>query len=289
MPEEGGLPRDVTARTMIVPFNDLEPWSARSRAARRRHRDHRAGAHQQRRASCCRTTASTTACAGDHARTGTLLAYDETHTQVVGPGGLTRMWALAARLRDGRQVDRRGHPAGRLRHDRGGRGRAAAPGGRDDDKPQVAIGGTLFGNPLSMAAARATHERGADRRRLRAQPTARRPPGRRASRRSSPAPGLPWTTHRFWPRSGVSFGPAMPRNATEAMAAFDVPAPPARCASTSRTAASGTPSSAPGPTCSVAATDEDVDPYLGGVRLVDRGADGLGPAGRDALAFRDGG
>ena len=30
------------------------------------------------------------------------------------------------------------------------------PGGRDDDKPQVAVGGTLFGNPVSMAAARAT-------------------------------------------------------------------------------------------------------------------------------------
>ena len=28
--------------------------------------------------------------------TGTLLAYDETHTQVVGPGGLTRRWGLAS-------------------------------------------------------------------------------------------------------------------------------------------------------------------------------------------------
>ena len=33
---------------------------------------------------------------------------------------------------------------------------AAATGGRDDAKPQVAVGGTLFGNPVSMAAARAT-------------------------------------------------------------------------------------------------------------------------------------
>ena len=29
-------------------------------------------------------------------RTGTLLAYDETHTQVVGPGGLTRRWGLVS-------------------------------------------------------------------------------------------------------------------------------------------------------------------------------------------------
>ena len=32
------------------------------------------------------------------------------------------------------------------------------PAGRDDEKPLVATGGTLFGNPLQMASARATME-----------------------------------------------------------------------------------------------------------------------------------
>ena len=32
------------------------------------------------------------------------------------------------------------------------------PGGADDPKPAVATGGTLFGNPLQMASARATME-----------------------------------------------------------------------------------------------------------------------------------
>ena len=47
------------------------------------------------------------------------------------------------------------------------------PGGRDDAKPQVAVGGTLFGNPVSMAAARATMGGGADRRGVRPQSAAR--------------------------------------------------------------------------------------------------------------------
>ena len=49
--------------------------------------------------------------------TGTLLAYDETHTQVVGPGGLTRMWDLHPDVVTvGKSLAGR-HPDGRLRHD----------------------------------------------------------------------------------------------------------------------------------------------------------------------------
>ena len=45
-------------------------------------------------ASCCPTTASTRACARLTRAHGTLLVLDETHTQTVAYGGLTRAWGL---------------------------------------------------------------------------------------------------------------------------------------------------------------------------------------------------
>jgi glutamate-1-semialdehyde 2,1-aminomutase len=133
-------------------------------------------------------------------------------------------------------------------------------GGRDDDKAQVAVGGTLFGNPLSMAAARAamgevlTDDAYAHSQRL----------GTRLADGLSgvvAASGLGWTTHRFWPRSGFSFSPAMPRTASEAMESLDVPL---RRLMRVYLANRGVWDAivGAGPTCSVAATDEDVDAYL---------------------------
>src|SRR4029077_20475970 len=93
-------------------------------------------------------------------------------------------------------------------------------GGRPTEKPQVAVGGRLFGNPVSMAAARATmsevltDDAYAHSQRL----------GPRLADGLSQVvagSGLAWTTHRFWPRSGLSFTPTLPRTATEAMEAFD--------------------------------------------------------------------
>jgi glutamate-1-semialdehyde 2,1-aminomutase len=142
------------------------------------------------------------------------------------------------------------------------------PGGRDEDKPQVAVGGTLFGNPVSMAAARAalgevlTDDAYAHSQRL----------GARLAdglSRIVDAAGLPWTTHRFWPRSGHSFSPAMPRNATEARECLDVPL---RRLMRVHLANRGVWDAivGAGPTCSVAATDDDVDRYLAGfAELVD--------------------
>jgi glutamate-1-semialdehyde aminotransferase len=135
------------------------------------------------------------------------------------------------------------------------------PGGRDDAKPQVAVGGTLFGNPVSMAAARAamsevlTDAAYAHSQRL----------GTRLADGLSAVvadAGLPWTVHRFWPRSGLSFSPAMPRNAAEALADIDVPL---RRLMRVHLANRGVWDAiiGAGPTCSVAATDEDVDAYLG--------------------------
>jgi glutamate-1-semialdehyde 2,1-aminomutase len=92
--------------------------------------------------------------------------------------------------------------------------------GSPQGPPEIATGGTLFGNPLSMAAARAAlgevlvPEAYAHANAL----------GARLAdgiERAIGEVGLPWTAHRFGPRSGTTFAPAMPRNADESRASFD--------------------------------------------------------------------
>jgi glutamate-1-semialdehyde aminotransferase len=134
------------------------------------------------------------------------------------------------------------------------------PGGRDDGKSQVAVGGTLFGNPLSMAVARATmSEVLTDD----AYAHSQRLGGRLADGLSRVVAdsGLAWTVHRFWPRSGLSFGPSMPRNAADAREDLDVPL---RRLMRVYFANRGIWDAivGAGPTCTVAATDEDVDTYV---------------------------
>src|SRR6476620_6375939 len=133
-------------------------------------------------------------------------------------------------------------------------------GGRDDDKPQVAVGGTLFGNPVSMAAARATmgqvltDDAYAHSQRLGARLADGLP-------RVVLAAGLPWTTYQFWPRSGVVFSPVLPRTATEARDGFDVSLRRLQRVYLANRGVWDAIVGA-GPTCSVAATDEDVDRYV---------------------------
>jgi glutamate-1-semialdehyde 2,1-aminomutase len=188
------------------------------------------------------------------------LAYDETHTQVVGPGGLTRRWALEPDFVTVGKSIAAGIPLGAYGMTEEVADVLQRPGGRDDDKPQVAVGGTLFGNPVSMAAARAamgsvlTDDAYAHTQRL----------GARLADGISEVVagvGLPWTTHRFWPRSGLSFSPALPRTATEALTDFDVPL---RRLMRVYLANRGVWDAivGAGPTCSVAATEADVDAYL---------------------------
>src|SRR5262249_29289157 len=134
------------------------------------------------------------------------------------------------------------------------------PEGRDEDKPQVAVGGTLFGNPVSMAAARATmsevltDEAYAHSQRL----GARLADGGSQAAADSGAAG---PVHRFWPRSGRSFTPRVPRAAAEALEDLDVPL---RRLMRVYLANRGVWEAivGAGPTCSVAATDADVDAYL---------------------------
>jgi glutamate-1-semialdehyde 2,1-aminomutase len=143
---------------------------------------------------------------------GTLLAVDETHTHVAGPGGATGMWRLDPDIVTIGKAVAGGLPMGAY-------GVTAELGEHLDAARNVATGGTLFGNPLSAAAAQAaltqvlvpgayqhTTELG----------------GELADgiEQAIAAAGLPWTVIRFGPRSGQWYGPR-PRTGAEAHALTD--------------------------------------------------------------------
>jgi len=259
VPEIGGLPRDITANTAIVQFNDPE--------ALRRALEPREVAIVITEPALTNNVGLLLPEPGFHdalraitRQTGTVLAYDETHTQVVGPGGLTKMWNLEPDVITIGKSIAGGVPLGAY-----GMSEAVAETlqrpASGFDAAESMTGGTLFGNPLSMAAARATmgevltgdayaHTHGlgsmlAD--------------GIEKTIRDA---GLPWITHRFWPRSGVTFAPAMPRNALEAYAAKDVLLSVTLRAYLANRGVWEAIVGA-GPTCPVPATDEDVERYLG--------------------------
>ena len=145
-------------------------------------------------------------------RHGTLLAIDETHTHVVGPGGATGLWHLDPDMLTIGKAVAGGVPMGAY-------GVTAELGAELDVARNVATGGTLFGNPLSAAAARAalievllpgayehTTALGGE-----------LADGIEAAIASA---GLPWTVIRFGPRSGQWYGPR-PRTGAEAHALTD--------------------------------------------------------------------
>ena len=213
--EERGLPVTVTAQSVIVPFNDPAALAAAL------GRDDIAlvmtepaltneiglllpaeGYHEDLR----RLTRDA----------GVLLAFDETHTQVVGPGGLTRLWGLEPDMISAGKSIAAGVPFGAwgmtdeiasvLHQEKG-------PDGERFD--MVATGGTLFANPLAMAAARATmlevltDDAYAHTQRL----------GERLAtgmRDAVARADLPWYVHHLGPRAGYVFAPEPARTAAEA-------------------------------------------------------------------------
>ncbi len=261
VPEEAGLPSTVTDRTTIVPFNDLE--------ALRRALEPREVAIVITEPALTNNVGLLLPVDGFHdglraitRETGTLLAYDETHTQVVGAGGLTATWDLDPDIVTIGKSIAGGIPLGAYGMTETVAATLERPAGRSDDTPLVATGGTLFGNPLSMAAARATlgqvltpdayartHTLGA----------------RLADglEKVIAGAGLPWSAHRFWPRSGVTFAPTMPRDAAEANRTKDVELLlTARVYLANRGVWEAIVGA--GPTCSVPASEEDVDRYVEG-------------------------
>jgi len=152
---------------------------------------------------------------------GTLLAYDEAHTFVAGPAGLVGEWrlecdavGLGKALGGGVPIGAYGVSAELARHLEAA---PALPGAPAESVGGIATGGTLFGNALSMAAARATLEQvltpaayG-----LANALGARLADGIEAAYRAA---GLDWRAQRLFCRAGFNYGPDFPRTATAARA-----------------------------------------------------------------------
>ena len=193
---------------------------------------------------------------------GTLLVLDETHTLICGPGGLVGRWGLEPDVVTAGKAIGGGIPLGAYGMTRElakafERGETA-----DGREAELASGGTLFGNALSMAAARAAllevltddvYERTAA---LGAQ-LADGMEGLVAEA------GLPWVVQRLYARSGLSFCGRLPRSAGD----WDVDEQPElngllRLYLASRGVWEAIVTG--GPAMSVPATEADVSLYLGG-------------------------
>ena len=184
---------------------------------------------------------------------GTLLALDETHTQMCGPGGLTGRWGLSSDFVVLGKSIGGGIPIGAY-------GMTTALAESMATEGWEATGGMLFGSALQMAACRATIEEVLvdD-----AYDEAARLGGRVADGidASAAGAGLPWRAHRLFNRSGYYFTGTQPHNAAEARADFD----PELWALLRVYAANRGVWEAiagAGPAAGIAHTDADVDIYL---------------------------
>jgi glutamate-1-semialdehyde aminotransferase len=146
---------------------------------------------------------------------GSLLVLDETHTLICGPGGLTGRWALDPDVVVAGKAIGGGVPLGA--YGMTAELAEAFVSGRDADgrEGELATGGTLFGNGLSMAAARAalTEVLTAEAYARTAALGARLADGIEGLARGA---DLPWVVHRLYARSGWSLCGRWPRNAREA-------------------------------------------------------------------------
>jgi glutamate-1-semialdehyde 2,1-aminomutase len=261
VPEELGLPAGVTEQTRVIPFNDLAALEAALEprdvavvllepAMTNNHGlilpdpgFHEASREMTR-------------------RTGTVLALDETHTLVCGPGGLTEKWGLAPDMVSLGKSIAGGVPIGAygMTDELASVFRFPEVPEGEHEPPGVATGGTLFGNALTTAAARAAHgevltdeayeHTAAHGKRL--------ADGMEDADRKA---GHPWTIHRLFPRSGYTFAPAMPRNAREAVATEDrLLVHLVRVYLANRGVWEAIPGA--GPTVPVPASEADVDLYL---------------------------
>ena len=262
VPEELGVPADTVNGTVIVPYNDLR---ALERALERRDI-----------AIVLTEPAITNNIGlllpddGFHAElrrltreTSTLLAIDETHTQVFGPGGLTGQWGLEPDfIVIGKSI------AGGLPFGAWGTTQEIAAlleqrKGPDGERSTlVATGGTIFGNALALTAARAVlteilvPEVYAHTQRLGARLAG-------GMRESVGRHGLPWHIPHVGPRAGYCFQPTPIHDAAEGRAAADdLLTRLIRVWLANRGVWEAIVGA--GPVCSVPCSDEDVDAYLAG-------------------------
>ncbi len=192
---------------------------------------------------------------------GTLLAYDETHTQVFGPGGLTAMWGLEPDFVSAGKSIAAGVPFGAWGTTEDIAMFLTQMKGPDGERfDMVALGGTLFGNALSMAAAKATmlEVLTPDAYEHTQRLGAKLADGMRASVEKA---GLPWHIPHVGPRAGYVFRPTPIRNAAEGRAcANDFLTRLIRIWLANRGVWEAIVGA--GPVVPVPATDEDVDAYL---------------------------
>jgi glutamate-1-semialdehyde 2,1-aminomutase len=147
-------------------------------------------------------------------RHGTLLLIDETHTLSAGPGGCTRAWGLEPDLVTVGKAIAGGVPTGAL-------GLSAAVVERMFGRPGAdyadvgGVGGTLAGNALSLAAARAALEEVLTEEAF-AHATAVATRLREGAEEVIAARGLPWHVVQLGCRAEYRFAPEPARTGTEA-------------------------------------------------------------------------
>jgi len=218
-PEMAGLPASPAERARIVPFNDLDA------VERALGPGDVALAFVE---PALTNVGVVLPDPGFHAglrdltrRHGTLLALDETHTQIAGPGGLAGAWnldcdavGLGKSIGGGIPIGAWGMSEALARHLIDPPALAGAPA---ETVGGVATGGTLYGNALSMAACRATLEAV-----LTPEGFARTAclGGRLADgiEAAFGRAGLDWRAQRLMSRSGFTYGERAPRSAAEARA-----------------------------------------------------------------------
>jgi len=259
IPGNYGLPKDVTKRTVVVPFNDLDAVEMALKTGE---------------IACVLTEPVMTNIGvlhpdeGFHAalRTmtrdhGAMLIIDETHTQVACYGGFTRLWQLEPDILTLGKCVGGGVPVGAY---------GVSPALSTlieanteptiEDGPTLALGGTTYGNALNMAAARAALE----------HVLTETAYERVASLGGRLADGidtiiarhdLPWRAHRLGNRSGLCLSEELPRNAAEASTTIDHQL---NLATRAFMANRGIwePIYIHGPSVSFAHTERDVDIYL---------------------------
>ena len=155
-------------------------------------------------------------------QTGTLLIIDETHTLSAGPGGCTAAWGLAPDIVTLGKAIAGGIPIGAfgMRADVAGRILGQIGEQHADIEDVGGIGGTLAGNALSMAAARATlAEVLTDQAFIRMEDLASKLAGEATA--TIERHGMPWTVTRLGARAEYRFCSPAPRNGSESNAADD--------------------------------------------------------------------
>jgi glutamate-1-semialdehyde 2,1-aminomutase len=150
---------------------------------------------------------------------GTLLIDDETHTFSAGPGGATRAWGLEPDIVTIGKSIAGGIPIGAY----GISQELAAAIGADEEadiEDVGGVGGTLAGNALSLAAARATLEWVLTEEAFEGM-TARATRFTEGVQRVIDDAGMPWTVTQLGARSEYRYAAPPPRTGSESAAAAD--------------------------------------------------------------------